>query len=84
MQKIIIAAVYNLVNKLLERNVVSSIKQLVVLYSTTDIAGTEKKKLVLEELYKQVAVSIGETASYIISMAIDIAYAYLKVKKEIK
>lgn len=84
MQKIIIAAVYNLVNKLLERNVVSSIKQLVVLYSTTDIAGTEKKKLVLEELYKQVAVSIGETASYIISMAIDIAYAYLKVKQEIK
>lgn len=84
MQKIIIAAVYNLVNKLLERNVVSSIKQLVVLYSTTDIEGTEKKKLVLEELYKQVAVSIGETASYIISMAIDIAYAYLKVKQEIK
>lgn len=84
MEKIIIAAVFALISKLFERNVIQYIKDFVIKYSVEETEGYLKKLKVTEEVRNKAGVSLGQTANYLLSMAIDITHGYLKVKGIIK
>lgn len=83
MKKIIIQMLYSLVSKLLNKKVINAIREYIVRYSTAEIDGYLKKLKVTDEVGIAVKQELEGVETYLLSMAIDIIYGFLKVNKEI-
>jgi len=84
MKNIIIKMLYSLINRLVDIQVINAIREYIVRYSTEELEGYLKKIKVSDAVQIKVKDFLIDTEGFILSMIIDVVYAYLRNNKEVK